>query len=84
MLKICGPSICKPLEILFKSCLESRIFPLEWKKESVVVVHLKETTGHSHFFRYVEKYFNVLYNEVFDFLITNHLISTNQSGFKPG
>ena len=26
----------------------------------------------------------LLYNEVFDFFITNHLISTNQSGFKPG
>ena len=27
ILKICGPSICKPLEINFKLCLESGIFP---------------------------------------------------------
>ena len=39
MLKICEPSICKPLEIIFKSCLESGIFPLEWKKANVVPVH---------------------------------------------
>ena len=26
----------------------------------------------------------ILYNEIFDFFITNHFISTNQSGFKPG
>ena len=26
----------------------------------------------------------MLYSEMFNFLITNHLISTNQSGFKPG
>ena len=26
----------------------------------------------------------LLYNEMFSFFITNHLISTNQSGFKPG
>ena len=26
----------------------------------------------------------LLYNEMFNFFITNHLISTNQSGFKPG
>ena len=32
MLIICGPSVCKPLEIIFKSCLKSWIFPLEWKK----------------------------------------------------
>ena len=32
MLMICGPSICKPLEIIFKACLESGIFPIEWKK----------------------------------------------------
>ena len=43
MLKICGPSICKPLEFIFKSCLESGIFPLEWKKANVVPVHKKMT-----------------------------------------
>ena len=26
----------------------------------------------------------LLHNEMFNFFITNHLISTNQSGFKPG
>ena len=44
MLKICGPSICKPLEIIFKSCLESEIFPLEWKKTNVPV-HKKMTNN---------------------------------------
>ena len=39
MLKICESSICKPLEIILKSCLESGIFPLEWKKANVVPVH---------------------------------------------
>ena len=43
MLKICGPSICKPLKIIFKCCLESGIFPLEWKKANVVLVHKKMT-----------------------------------------
>ena len=41
MLKICGPPICKPLDISFKSCLESGIFPLQWKKANVVPVHEK-------------------------------------------
>ena len=45
MLKICGPSICKPLDISFKSCLESGIFPLQWKKANVVPVHKKMTNN---------------------------------------
>ena len=39
MLKVCWSSVCKPLEIIFKSCLEGEIFPLEWKKANVVPVH---------------------------------------------
>ena len=37
ILEICGSSICKPLEIIFKSCSEKGFFPLEWKKANVVV-----------------------------------------------
>ena len=39
MLKLCGPLMCKPLEIIFKSYLESGIFSLEMKKLNVVTVH---------------------------------------------
>ena len=45
MLKICESSIYKPLEIIFKSCLESGIFPREWKKANVVPVHKKMTNN---------------------------------------
>ena len=38
-----------------------------------------------HFFHYVEKYLNVCYiTRCWIFFTTNHLISTNQSGLKPG
>ena len=33
MLKICGDSICKPLEIIFRQTLLTGMFPSEWKKE---------------------------------------------------
>ena len=39
MLKICGESISKPLEIIFKSCTEKGQFPNKWKKANVVPVH---------------------------------------------
>ena len=39
MIKICGESILKPLELLFKSCLENGKLPIEWKKAKVVPFH---------------------------------------------
>ena len=41
MLKICDESICKPLNIIFWSCLENGKFPSEWKKTNVVPVFKK-------------------------------------------
>ena len=41
MLNICGDSILKPLELIFKSCIESEKFPTEWKKASAVPVNKK-------------------------------------------
>ena len=31
MLKICGSFIYKPLEMIFKQCIETGVFPSEWK-----------------------------------------------------
>ena len=39
MIKICGESVLKPLELIFKSCLENGKFPIKWKKVNVVPVH---------------------------------------------
>ena len=41
MLKIRGDSICRPLSIIFKTCLRTGIFPLEWKKANIVPIHKK-------------------------------------------
>ena len=42
MLKLCGDSIWKPLEIIFKNCLKEGVFPNEWKKANVVPIHEKK------------------------------------------
>ena len=34
-------SICRPLKLIFQSCLESGKFPIEWKKVNAVPVHEK-------------------------------------------
>ena len=41
MVKLCNAFLCKPLQLIFKSCLESAKFPLEWKKVNVVPNHKK-------------------------------------------
>ena len=41
MLKLCGDSICKHLELIFKTCLQNGRFPMEWKKANVVPIHKK-------------------------------------------
>ena len=41
MLKICGSSVCRPLQIICKSCLDKGKFSQEWKKANVVPIHKK-------------------------------------------
>ena len=41
VLKICGDSICRPLNIIFKTCLRTGKFPLELKEGNIVPIHKK-------------------------------------------
>ena len=41
MLKICGNSICRPLELKFNNFLPHGIFPSDWKTSNIVPVHKK-------------------------------------------
>ena len=90
-LKICGESISKPLEIIFKSCIEKGQFPNKWKKANVVPVHKKGDKQVLRNYRPVSllsiwgKIFeHLIYNNLYEFFIKNDLISSNQSGFKQG
>ena len=85
MWKLCGESIYKPLNLIFKFC-----FPSEWKKAYVVPVFKKGDKQLVKNYRPISllpitgKIFErLLYNQIFEFFIRNDLISQNQSGFKP-
>ena len=82
MVKICDDSICKPLKLIFQSCLESGKFPSEWKKANVVPIHKK---GDKHILKkhrpisllpitgkILER---LLYDRMFEFFTENNLIS---------
>ena len=83
--------IYKPLNFLFKSCLETGYFLSEWKKDNVAPVFKKgnkqllKNYRPISLFPIIGKIFErLLCNKIFDFFIRNNLISQNQSGFRPG
>ena len=91
MLKICGSTIYRPLEIIFKEALSTGLFPSEWKKGNIVPIYKKGDKQVLKNYRPVSllpicgKVFERLFfNEMFSFLLENNLVSPNQSGFKPG
>ena len=91
MIKICDASICKPLELIFRSCLENGKFPTEWKKVNVVPAHKKGDKQNLKNYRPISllpvagKIFQrILYSNMYEFFTENSLISPKQSGFKPG
>ena len=43
MLKLCGKSICKPLDLIYQSCIKHGEFRTEWKKANVIPVRQKVT-----------------------------------------
>ena len=91
MVKLCGESIYKPLNLIFKSCLEIGQFPSDWKKANVVPVVKKGDRQLLKIYRPISllpiigKIFErLLYNQMFEFFVRNDLTSQNQSSFKPG
>ena len=41
ILKICDDSIALPLFLIYKKCLDERIFPRKWKKANLIPIHKK-------------------------------------------
>ena len=91
MLKLCGDSLCRPLELIFKDCLTNGIFPSDWKKGNIVSVHKKNNKQCLNNCRPISllpicsKIFErLIIKKMFGFFIENDLISQHRSGFKPG
>ena len=81
ILKICGDSVCRPLNIIFKTCLRTGKFPLEWKKANIVPIHKKGDKQAVKSYRPVSllpicgKIFErLVYNEMLNFFLENDLI----------
>ena len=89
MLKICDKSICKPLKIIFRSCLDNGKFPSEWKNANMVPVFRKNNKQELKNYPPISllpvssKIFE-MYDSMIKIFTENNLISVNQLSFKPG
>ena len=77
--------------MIFKQCIETGVFPCEWKKANIVTIHKKEDKQILENYRPVpllhicgKTLERLMFNEMFNNFIENKLILSNQSGFKPG
>ena len=91
MFKICGDTICKPLELIFKQALTTGLFPSEWTKGNIVSCYKKGDKQNLKNYRPVSLLpicgkilERLIFNEMFSFFLSNNLLAPNQSGFKPG
>ena len=86
MLKLCGEAICRPLNIIFKTCLNTGKFYSKWKKGNVVPIHKKDEKQNVKNYRLVSLLpkcgkiiERLIYNAMHDSLTENDLFSSNQS-----
>ena len=91
MLHIYGDPILAPLDLIFRNIILTGIYPDPWKLENVTPVHKKDDKQLTKNYRPIsllpicaKLLERILFNNMYNYLISNNLITSNQSGFKPG
>ena len=85
MIKICGSSIFKPLQLLFNNCVKQGVFPNIWKMANVLPVHKRNSKQLVDNYRPVSllpictKIFEkLLFDSIYEFLDKNKLLNSNR------
>ena len=92
MIKLCASWISKPLNILFKNCLENEYFPNEWKRANISVpAYKKKDKLLINNYRLVtllpicfKVFGKIIFNSLSEFRDTNKILNKKQSDFHPG
>ena len=91
IVKLLDESLATPLYLLFRNCLETGIFPSIWKQANVVPIHEKDDKSMKTNYRPISllpvfgKIFEKLvYDVLYEHLISQNLLSEKQSGFRKG
>ena len=87
MIKLYSKEICKPLHMLFVSCMKEGFFPFLWKMANAVPAHKENDKRSIKSYCLVSllpifgKIFDcILYNQMYSFFIENNLISLFRQG----
>ena len=90
MIQLCGQHLCIPLKVIFENILKTGIFPDQWKEANVTPVHKKNDKQLISNYRPISllpilaKVFErIIFKNLYNYLISNNLITKNQSGFRP-
>ena len=93
MLLLCDDSIVLPLRIIFGNILSTATYPDIWKLANVTPIFKKgdkQLIGNYRPIQYLTSRFvvklfeKIIFNNLYKHLTTHHLITKNQSGFRPG
>ena len=91
MLKICDTVIARPFNIIYKKCIETDRFPLFWKKANIVPAHKKNSRQIMKKYRPISLlpicgriFEKIIFDEIYEHLTVNKLLSDKQSGFRAG
>jgi hypothetical protein len=91
LLKEAAPAICGPLSKLFQKSIDMGIYPDMWKVANITSLHKKGSVYDCNNYRpisllpCISKVFEKLvFNHIYSYLTRSNLISSHQSGFRPG
>ena len=88
MLKIFGPSVIKPLSLLFNNCLRDCVFLSDWKKGNVHEKGNKQLVSNYRPVSLLPICSKIseksIFDCIYDFFDQNYLLKVNQSSFRPG
>ena len=91
MLSLCDESIVLPLRLIFSNILSTGAYPDIWKQANVTPVHKKGSKQLVSNYKPISllpicgKLFErIVFKYTYTHLISNNLITMNQSGFRPG
>ena len=91
MLLLCDDSVILPLKIIFDNILLTSIYPDMWKLADVIPIFKKGDKQSIKNYRPIsllpicgKMFEKIIFNNLYGYLNSNHLITKNQSGFRPG
>ena len=91
MLSLCDESIILPLNLIFTNILCNGVYPDIWKQANVTPIHKKASKQLVSNYRPISllpicgKIFEkIVFKHLYNYLVSNNLITKNQSGFRPG